>query len=140
MMCHRCGVRGHIATTCQRKQWCNQCQSPSHHFASCRRRPQRRDDVQRVSEGQFDRQYTFEVRDYEAEVHQRPHVKQMGLMIDTGATSHIIADISRFEKLDEGFQSETHFVELADRMRCSWVAERRGDAVVVLIDNRGRLP
>lgn len=80
------------------------------------------------------------VRDYEAEVHQRPHVKQMGLMIDTGATSHIIADISRFEKFDEGFQSETHFVELADRMRCSWVAERRGDAVVVLIDNRGRLP
>ncbi len=137
VVCHRCGVRGHIARTCQRKQWCNQCQSSSHHFATCRRRSQRRDDVQRVSEGHFDREYTFGVSDFEAEV-QRHHVKQMGLMIDTGATSHIITDISRFKKFDEGFQSETHFMELADGTRCSGVAERRGDAEVVLIDSRGR--
>lgn len=75
VVCHRCDVRGYIARTCQRKQWCHECQSSSHHFATGRRRPQRRHDVLRVSEGQFDREYTFAVRDYEAEVYQRHHVE-----------------------------------------------------------------
>ncbi len=66
---HRCGVRGHIARTCQHKQWCNQCQSSSHRFATCRRRPQRRDDVQRVSEGHFDREYMLMSRNEEATKH-----------------------------------------------------------------------
>lgn len=59
-------------------------------------------------------------------------------MVDTGATSHIITDILRFKKFDDGFQSETHFMELADGTRCNGVAERRGDAAVVLIDSRGQ--
>lgn len=37
---YRCGMRGHIAKMCQRKQWCDHCQSSSHRFTTCRRRSQ----------------------------------------------------------------------------------------------------
>lgn len=40
VVCYRCGVRGHIAKICQRKQWCNHCQSSIHRFTTCRRRSQ----------------------------------------------------------------------------------------------------
>ncbi|KAJ8414685.1 hypothetical protein AAFF_G00038870 [Aldrovandia affinis] len=61
-----------------------------------------------------------------------------GLMVDTGATLHIITDIAKFKKFDDRFQAEIHCVELADGTRSNGIAERRGDAEVSLIDSRGR--
>lgn len=65
-------------------------------------------------------------------------VKEKGLMVDTGATSHIITDIVKFKKFDQSFQPATHCVELADGTRSNRIAECRGDAEVCLIDSRGR--
>lgn len=136
-VCYRCGVWGHLAKVCQRRQWCNHCQSSTHRYAACRRRQQRRDDVRRVSEEDgSSNEYTFRVSDCATEAQHR--VERTGLMVDTGATSHIITDISKFKRFDDRFQPSTHCMELADGTRCSSVAERRGDAEVVLIDNRGK--
>ena len=33
-----------------------------------------------------------------------------GLMIDTGATSHIIKEISKFKNFDDSLQSDNHFL------------------------------
>ncbi|XP_039627322.1 B-cell receptor CD22-like [Polypterus senegalus] len=49
-----------------------------------------------------------------------------GLMVDTGATSHIVMDITKFKTFDDSFQAETHRVELADGTRWHGVAEHRG--------------
>ena len=59
-------------------------------------------------------------------------------MVDTGATSHIVTDITMFKSFDCAFRPETHTVELADGTRCSGVAQRRGNAEVSLIDSRGQ--
>ena len=40
--------------------------------------------------------------------------RQRGLMVDTGATSHIITDIEKFKNFDNTFQPEKHVLELAD--------------------------
>ncbi|KAM3868963.1 uncharacterized protein ACN63O_006328 [Diretmus argenteus] len=61
-----------------------------------------------------------------------------GLMVDAGATSHIITDGARFKRFDDTFQPENHVMELADGTRCNGVAEGRGDAEVSLIDSEGR--
>ncbi|XP_056290389.1 uncharacterized protein LOC130206435 [Pseudoliparis swirei] len=61
-----------------------------------------------------------------------------GLLVDTGATSHIITDLTKFKSFDDRFQSEKHDVELADGTSCTGVAERRGNAEVCLVDSRGR--
>ena len=66
------------------------------------------------------------------------NVKMKGVMVDAGATSHIVNDINKFKSFDNSFQSETHSVELADGSKCSGIAQQRGTAVIHLLDNAGR--
>ncbi|XP_039874812.1 histone H2A-like [Simochromis diagramma] len=65
--------------------------------------------------------------DYE-EPQQRQDIRTKGLMVDTGAISHILNDKTAFKKFNDDFQPGTHCVELADGTRCKGVAEGRGDA------------
>lgn len=78
------------------------------------------------------------MRDEDIEIQSGRGVKVNGLMVDTGATSHIINDITKFKKFNDRFQGSRHSVELADGSRSTGIAERRGDAEVCLIDSRGR--
>ncbi|KAJ8385811.1 hypothetical protein AAFF_G00181670 [Aldrovandia affinis] len=71
--------------------------------------------------------YAFLTSDRDAEIQPGRGVKMNGLMVDTGATSHIIMDIAKFKKFDDRFQAETHCVELADGTRSNGIAERRGE-------------
>ncbi|KAL1279067.1 hypothetical protein QQF64_025740 [Cirrhinus molitorella] len=65
-------------------------------------------------------------------------IQEKGLMVDTGATSHIITDRTMFKSFDSTFKPEMHSVELADGTRCNGIAQRRGNAEVSLIDNKGQ--
>ena len=143
VVCYRCGLKGHIARNCQRKLWCNHCRSTTHRDTTCRRR-RRRDDVKKVTEeaarttGDQD-EYAFLVSDAAADFQpSQGGVDVRGLMVDCGATSHIVTDLAKFKRFDSEFQAETHCVELADGTRCKGVAERRGDAEVCLMDSGGR--
>jgi hypothetical protein len=55
------------------------------------------------------------------------------LLVDTGATSHIINDSSKFINFDENFDSSTHFMELADGSKSN-VVLGKGNAKVKLFD------
>lgn len=57
--------------------------------------------------------------------------------MDTGASSHIINDRSRFKNFDITFKPEKHSMELADRKRTFGLAQGRGDAQVCLTDTKG---
>lgn len=63
--------------------------------------------------------------------------QKRGLMVDTGATSHIVTDITKFKDFDENFKPQKHILELVDGVRTSGVALKRGAAKVRLIDRRG---
>ncbi|XDV16957.1 hypothetical protein PO909_016438 [Leuciscus waleckii] len=134
IVCYRCGTKGHKARTCQRKQWCSQCKNTTHHDATCRRRKQR-DNARKVSEEPGGKEYVFRASDAEIWRHED---ERRGLMVDAGATSHIITDIAKFQWFDNSFQADTHCVELADGTRCNGVAKNRGDAAVCLVDSTGR--
>ncbi|XP_054886604.1 uncharacterized protein LOC129360480 [Poeciliopsis prolifica] len=49
IVCFKCGMKGHISRTCQRKQWCSYCKNNSHSNVTCRRRKQR-DNARKVAE------------------------------------------------------------------------------------------
>ncbi|KAJ8403284.1 hypothetical protein AAFF_G00355010 [Aldrovandia affinis] len=87
----------------------------------------RRDNARQISEEASNKAYAFLTSDGDAEIQPGRGVKMNGLMVDTGATSHIIMDIAKFKKFDDRFQSETHCVELADGTRSNGITERRGD-------------
>lgn len=82
----------------------------------------------------------FKMRDGGTGVQRQPtcSIQEKGLMVDTGATSHIITDITMFKSFDSTLRPETHSFELADGTRCNGVAQRRGNAEVSLIDSRGQ--
>ncbi|KAJ8043248.1 hypothetical protein HOLleu_10252 [Holothuria leucospilota] len=61
------------------------------------------------------------------------------LLVDCGATTHIINDESKFVKFDDSFNPENHFIELADGSRTNSVALGKGDAHVSLVDSSGNL-
>ena len=55
-----------------------------------------------------------------------------GLMVDEGATSHLIKDISKFKTFDVSFHPDNHFIELSDGTRI-----KGGDAEICLVDMDG---
>ena len=64
-------------------------------------------------------------------------VKMKGIMVDGGATSHIVNDIGKFKSFDDSFRPESHSVELADGTKYSGIAQERGTAVIYLRDDTG---
>ena len=105
VVCYKCGLKGHLARTCQRKLWCSHCKSTTHRDTTCRRKQHRnRDDACKVS-GETDDQdmeYAFRMSEGAAGVDVR------GLMVDCGATSHIVTDLAKFKRFDDRFQAKTH--------------------------------
>ena len=61
-----------------------------------------------------------------------------GLLVDTGATSHIVSDHSKFTDFQSDFRPSKHYIELADGSK-SCAALKRGTAYVSIKDADGRL-
>lgn len=60
-----------------------------------------------------------------------------GLLVDTGATSHIVTKDS-FKRVDGTFKPTEHYMELAGGTKTRNIAVKRGDAEVTLKDVSGR--
>ncbi len=134
--CYNCGQNGHKACACptpnRKRQWCSYCKSSMHRNENCRRK--KRDNVKQATDKEDNDEHTFV---FKASDFKSYKIQRNGLMVDTGATSHIITDLEKFKWFDDEFQPEKHYIELADGTRASGVALRRGDAEVYMIDSAG---
>ena len=65
------------------------------------------------------------------------NVKTDCLLVDCGATTHIINDRSKFVNFDDEFDSDSHFIELADGSRTNGIVQGRGKAQVLIHDSKG---
>ena len=59
------------------------------------------------------------------------------LLVDCGATTHIITDKSKFVEFDETFKPANHFIELANGSKTNNLAQGKGTANVSLVDSHG---
>lgn len=137
--CYKCGEKGHIRSKCTQKVWCSHCKSNTHTESLCRKKG-KEDGARKVAEEEEedngDEDHCFMAKQTKSE---RPsaNVKKKGIMVDAGATSHIVNDIAKFKSFDNTFQPDTHSIELADGTKCSGMAQRRGTALIYLLDNDG---
>ena len=136
----------HYARDCQqprKKQlWCNHCQSTSHTDQACRSRKRQKEVKERARGDQMntmsdqtendEHQFMFKVKSGENSTSQRNSI-----LVDCGATAHIITDENKFVQYDRTFNADKHFVELADGTRANNVAVKRGDACMTLLDESG---
>lgn len=141
VICYEYGNRGHIARDCHQRRatkWCNYYRSSTHSDETCQRRAKHKDDTEQTAERKDGNE---EVQTFVFKVTQGllpDNIKRNGIMVDCGATSHIITEKDKFIRSDETFNPKSHYMELADGARMNNVAVKRGDAEVFLQDLEGR--
>ncbi|XP_074649045.1 uncharacterized protein LOC141904358 [Tubulanus polymorphus] len=140
LVCFRCNKPGHIAANCkensrrENSRWCVNCKCRTHDTKYCRKT---RDKVKLADSDTVNDGDNFYFRitvDSASSVHN-----VNSLLVDCGATSHIINDESKFVSFDKSFNADDHFIELADGSRMKNVALKRGDPRVQLTDSMGRI-
>ena len=140
--CYACRQLGHKADQCTKsKKWCKHCKSRTHNTNECRKKDheQHYDGAKSAQEkpSKPQRSFLFQVTDEPEDEGDNISCMKASLLVDCGATTHIINDESKFIRFENDFNSSVHFIELADGSRHNDIALKRGDANVVLHDNLG---
>ena len=133
LVCYSCGKEGHkkfqckIKATNSNKKYCNNCKMTNHNTNDCRRI-----NSAKVAndEGEASSDFIMKIDTDKKSINDT-------LLVDCGATSHIIIDKSKFVDFDKDFNPATHFIELADGKRKNNIATGRGKARVMMTDNKG---
>ena len=106
--CFTCEKKGHKSSECWMKteKWCTLCKTKTHSTKDCRKR---KDGAKLAAEKREDsRTFVFGLKD-KGNNQNRGEINP-NLLIDTGATSHIITDRSMFLNFDEQFDPSNHFI------------------------------
>ena len=135
VLCYDCGGRGHIARHCRQKKslWCKYCKKSSHTDKTCRFQNRHADKANVADAPETEsvgHSFAFKV-DAVKKAEFRAD-----LLVDCGATTHILNDESKFSSFDKAFIPEKHSIELANGERVS-VAVKRGNAGMKLKDSDG---
>ena len=135
--CFACGEIGHRSFECDSRRdrkWCNFCKSTTHYGKDCRNKQtdNRTDTAKKVCE-QTNIEYTFCFLTSDSE----NMTKEDSILVDCGATDHVINDEKYFINFDEKYLPENHFIELADGSRTNNMVKKRGTAVIRMKDENG---
>ena len=161
--CYTCGASGHKSPECSNvprpkcdvskgktkfnKKWCVNCKSKTHNTSECRKGNSSK-STSVSAEAKFSgdsHSFLFKANsitdDGEGQIDfdicNNITYKRNNLLVDCGATSHIITDNSKFIEFDSNFNPSNHYIELADGSRTNGVAHGKGTAKVLLYDVNG---
>ena len=133
--CYSCGQPGHKSPQCRSKNKKNPkkesnrwCRSKTHNTEVCRKKG----TAKTVSDDSKDASFAFKVT-----VDNFNSIRDNSLLVDTGATAHILNEKSKFLKFDDNFKPENHYIDLADGSRACGIVSAKGSAKVLLPDLEG---
>ena len=137
VVCFLCKKNGHKSYQCPSKvkKWCNHCKVNSHDTKICRSKPKYSSKtVRHHDRGEpDDNSFIFKVNVNPDEVTSNDK-----LLVDCGATAHILTDKNKFISFDKDFDRTKHTIELADSSRKNDIVCGKGKAQVNLTSNNGQ--
>ena len=128
IVCSYCNKPGHKMSQCWTKKKKEKAEKPTQTQAAAQSNPQ--DKSSKDSSRQ--------VVDFSMKVAGSNGVTNE-LLVDCGATTHIVSEEKLFTSFDRNFNPKGHIMEMADGTRIPGIAKGRGDAIVNLIDQDGRM-
>ena len=139
LKCFACSGIGHRKSQCptfsnKKSRWCENCKSKTHDTNWCRSK----NSAKAVKSESSEKSFVFKVNIDDEQMHD-PIFTKCNLLVDTGASSHILNDQSKFVDLDKNFNSSKHYIELADGSRKNNIVSARGNAMVKVPDCEGTL-
>ena len=137
-LCHICKDPNHLANTCPKraKKWCSYCRTDTHISKNCyKNRAHSAKNIQ--SDNNKDDSFIFKISETD-ECPTNP-VKDDSLLVDCGASTHIIKDKDKFITFDKNFDPSQHCIVLADSSMQTGVAKGRGDAKIQLTCTEGKV-
>ena len=138
--CYACGKQRHKADSCvdkaRNRLWCSFCKTSTHSDKSCRRKSKGFSVkcVNTEGENDSDIQFAFKV---DTSGDTKSYINSF--LVDCGATTHVVTNDSCFTHLDNSFDPEKHYIELADGTKSNNVALKKGTASVSLQTANGKL-
>ncbi|CAL9692762.1 unnamed protein product [Knipowitschia caucasica] len=118
---------------------CFICEKVGHRARDCRnkdKKTQRNSKVATVQDTGQVHEEAFVLRASE----WKPHcVQPEGLLVDSGASAHIMTHEEAFIRFDETFRPQNHVMQLADGTRIAGSVLKKGDAQIELTESNGRV-
>ena len=136
VQCYGCKKECHYARSCP-NVYCSFCKMKGHIVDKCRKKDKSNNSSVKVDSAKGATGSNDDTCAFKA-VSWNKQSNYSGLLVDTGATSHIVRDKDRFIKFNDDFRREEHVIELADGSKSNAVKDR-GTACVSIKDESGRL-
>ena len=140
--CVACGKMGHAAKKCRSKDKikCAFCGKPGHVEAVCRNKRGQQPNAPKSQQNtaHLTSSFSFLITTHAGNVSDPKPDLTGKLLVDCGATSHIVNHPDRFTAYDSNFNPANHFIELADGTRSNELVKARGDAVFYILDAKGQ--
>ncbi|XP_067930528.1 uncharacterized protein [Watersipora subatra] len=149
IQCLACGNTGHKARNCSQDRsslFCDHCQIIGHVEAICQKRKrlfnQNKSNVNVVTTtpntAHPSTSFHFVVNASEAHNGAPGNTPSRKLLVDTGATTHIVNSPDRFIAYDSTFAPKEHTIEVADGRRSNQLVTACGDAEFMITDATGK--
>ena len=138
--CFKCKSNTHDTKQCRRfctfhksdTHWTKDCRHQNKHKHQAKSAKHQLPNSDRDQHSQEEHSYFFMV-DNET----KRELSSPKLLVDSGATVHILNDKKHFESFDEHFCHKNHIIELADGAKIEGNAQGQGTATLKLIDSTG---
>ena len=120
--CFECRRKGHKSVECRAKtseKWCSNCRHKTPKTKNCWKK-----DTAEKATGEAmpnDDEHTFAIVFKDTNEKSGIDNSNSSLLVDTGATSHIINDKSKFLDFDQEFNPSAHVIELANGSKANVV-------------------
>ena len=139
--CYNCGRTGHKKNQCKEsivekvkpKRWCTNCKMNNHDTKYCRKVNNMK--TTSVNECDYSESFAFKSAITENSAFK---CSADSLLVDCGATAHIVNDKSKFCNFADNFDASSHIIELADGTRTSGIVTGKGDANFIINDSSNK--